>query len=154
MIDFHFKTRSRKPLEEKFEIRLPGFQELEYEDTFRYEVNVLRSQDQALVDRSVIFDLQSPTLDSAMAPLEFTMRFEPLKPYKAQAELVIYKSSGGRWKFNAVFEATEPQVDDIININSPLQKTSSVSFKLTNHIKQHSPFQAYFAEGSAPEFGI
>ena len=45
VIDFHFKTRSRKPLEEKFEIRLPGFQELEYEDTFRYEVNVLRSQD-------------------------------------------------------------------------------------------------------------
>jgi len=154
VIDFHFKTRSRKPLEEKFEIRLPGFQELEYEDTFRYEVNVLRSQDQALVDRSVIFDLQSPTLDSSMDPLNFTMRFEPLKPFKAQAELVIYKSSGGRWKFNAVFEATEPQVDDIININSPLQKTSSVSFKLTNHIKQHSPFQAFFAEGSAPEFGI
>lgn len=90
----------------------------------------------------------------AMDPLNFTMRFEPLKPFKAQAELVIYKSSGGRWKFNAVFEATEPQVDDIININSPLQKTSSVSFKLTNHIKQHSPFQAFFAEGSAPEFGV
>jgi hypothetical protein len=25
VIDFHFKTRARKPLEEKFEIRLPGF---------------------------------------------------------------------------------------------------------------------------------
>ena len=82
------------------------------------------------------------------------MRFEPLKPFKAQAELVIYKSSWGRWKFNAVFEATEPQVDDIITIQSPLQKTSSVSFRLTNHIKQHSPFQAFFTEGSAEEFGV
>jgi len=107
-----------------------------------------------MVDRSVMFDLQSETLDVAKDPLNFTMRFEPLKPFKAQAELVIYKSSGGRWKFNAVFEATEPQVDDIITIQSPLQKTSSVSFRLTNHIKQHSPFQAFFTEGSAEEFGV
>jgi len=63
-----------------------------------------------------MFDLQSTTLEMATEPLNFTMRFEPLKPFKAQAELIIYKSSGGRWKFNAIFEATEPQVDDIINI--------------------------------------
>lgn len=82
------------------------------------------------------------------------MRFEPLKPFKANAELIIYKSSGGRWKFNVIFEATEPMVDDIIMIHSPLHKTSSVSFHLTNHIKQFSEFQAFFTEGSAPQFSV
>lgn len=44
------------------------------------------------------------------------MRFEPLRPFKASAEFVVYKSSGGRWKFNVVFEALEPEVDDTIVI--------------------------------------
>jgi len=99
-----------------------------------------------------LFDLKSDKLDMPTDPLYFNMRFEPLKPFKAQAELVIYKSSGGRWKFNVIFEASEPMVDDIIVIQSPLQKTSSVSFRLTNHIKQQSEFTAFFTEGSATEF--
>jgi hypothetical protein len=89
-----------------------------------------------------------------MEPLQFVMRFEPLKPFKALAELIIYKSSGGRWKFNVIFEATEPMVDDIITIQSPLQKTSSVSFRLTNHMKQAAEYTASFTEGSATEFTI
>jgi hypothetical protein len=64
----------------------------------------------------VTFDLKTEQLMSAQEPLQFGMRFEPLKPFKAQAELIIYKSSGGRWKFNVVVEASEPMVDDIITI--------------------------------------
>jgi len=44
------------------------------------------------------------------------MRFEPLRPFKTSTEFVVYKSSGGRWKFNVVFEALEPEVDDVIVI--------------------------------------
>ena len=82
----------------------------------------------------------------------FDLRFEPLRPFKTQTELVIYKSSGGRWKFNVIFEALEPDVDDVITITSPLQKTSSVSFKLTNHLKNFAEFQAFFTADSAVEF--
>ena len=39
-IDYHFKTRARKPIEENIEINLPGFEEVTSDDTFRYEVNV------------------------------------------------------------------------------------------------------------------
>lgn len=80
------------------------------------------------------------------------MRFEPLRPFKTQTEFIIYKSSGGRWKFNVIFEALEPDVDDIITIASPLHKTSSVSFKLTNHLKAFAEFSAYFTADSAVEF--
>lgn len=39
-IDYHFKTRARKPLKERLEIQLPGFGEASGDDSFRYEVNV------------------------------------------------------------------------------------------------------------------
>lgn len=80
------------------------------------------------------------------------MRFEPLRPFKANLEFVVYKSSGGRWKFNMIFEAVDPEVDDVITIQSPLHKTSSVSFKLTNHLKAFAEFNAYFTADSAAEF--
>merc|ERR1712166_393463 len=85
-------------------------------------------------------------------PIRFYMKFEPLRPYKAHTELMIYKSSGGRWKFNVIFEALEPEVDDSITIQSPLHKTSSVSFRLNNHLKSYAEFTAYFTADSAPEF--
>jgi hypothetical protein len=44
------------------------------------------------------------------------MRFEPLRPFKTNAEFIVYKSTGGRWKFNLVFEALDPEVDDTIII--------------------------------------
>lgn len=80
------------------------------------------------------------------------MRFEPLRSFKTSLEFVVYKSSGGRWKFNMVFEAVDPEVDDVIVIQSPLQKTSSVSFKLTNHLKAYAEFNAFFTADSAAEF--
>lgn len=44
------------------------------------------------------------------------MSFEPLRPFKTSAEFIVYKSTGGRWKFNLVFEATDPDMDDTIII--------------------------------------
>merc|ERR1712096_105861 len=51
-------------------------------------------------------------------------------------------------------EATEPDFDDIINIESPLNKTSNVAFKLTNQFKTFAEFDAYFTTESANEFSI
>jgi len=39
-IDFHFKTKSRKPLEENIQVSLPGIEEVSNNDTFRYEMNI------------------------------------------------------------------------------------------------------------------
>jgi len=55
-IDYHFKTRARKPHDETLRIVLPGFQELSPSDTFTYEVNVLNPQHKGLVERSVFFE--------------------------------------------------------------------------------------------------
>jgi len=39
-IDYHFKTRARKPHEETLRIVLPGFHDLSSADTFHHEINV------------------------------------------------------------------------------------------------------------------
>lgn len=95
---------------------LPGFSELSPYDSFSFELNVLNPQHKGLVDRSVFIEQRSERIISPEDPLEFALRFEPLRPYKTNCEFVIYKSTGGRWKFNVIFEALEPEVDDIITI--------------------------------------
>jgi hypothetical protein len=64
----------------------------------------------------VYFEQKSNSLSSAEDPLVFDLRFEPLRPFKTNAEFIIYKASGGRWKFNVVFEALDPEIDDTILI--------------------------------------
>lgn len=115
---------------------------------------MLNPAHQSLVDRCVFIDQRTESISSPNEPILFDLRFEPLRPFKTQVELIIYKSSGGRWKFNAVFEALEPEMDDIITIQSPLHKTSSVSFRLTNHMKQYAQFHASFTQDSANEFVV
>lgn len=124
------------------------------EDTFTYELNVLQNSQAGLIDRSVFIDQRSNNLQDASEPLTFDLRFEPLRPFKSQVEFIVYKSSGGRWKFNVIFEALDPEVDDTILIQSPLHKTSSVSFRLSNHLKNFADFNAYFTHDSASEFTV
>ena len=133
---------------------LPGFEELMPDDDFRYEINVSNPQHRGFIERSVFFEQQNSQLSSPHEPLVFAMRFEPLRPFKTNTEFIIYKSTGGRWKFNMVFEALDPEPDDSILIQSPLHKTSSVSFKLTNHMRTFAEFTAFFTPDSAPEFVV
>lgn len=55
-IDYHFKTRARKPFEETLKIYLPGFEDLRGDDNFRYEVNVQNPQHRGFIERSVFFE--------------------------------------------------------------------------------------------------
>jgi hypothetical protein len=67
-----------------------------------------------------------------------------MKPFKTTLDLIIKRDVGGVWKFPISLEALPPDIDDLIIISSPLHKTSSVSFKLTNRIKNFAPFTAAF----------
>ena len=151
-IDYYFRTKARRPFEDTLHVNLPGSNIVREDDKFHFEINVLNPAHQSLIDRFVYIDQRTESISSPDEPILFDLRFEPLRPFKTQIEFIIYKSSGGRWKFNAVFEALEPEMDDIIVIQSPLHKTSSVSFRLTNHMKQFAEFTANFTSDSAQEF--
>lgn len=77
-----------------------------------------------------------------------------MKPFKTSCDLCISRVFGGQWKFKMYLEAEEPDEDDIIVIQSPLNQTSSISFRLSNRYKQYSPFVAYFTPDSDPEFSV
>lgn len=74
-------------------------------------------------------------------PLEFDVTLEPLKPFEASIQLVVNKSTGGRWRYLMRVTALEPTPDDVIDIEATLHKTSSVSFGIANHFPQYAPFK-------------
>ena len=58
-------------------------------------------------------------------------------------------------RFKVSLEATPPDVDDIILIRSPMNTTSSVTFRLTNISKRRAAmFKAYFTPESDSEFTV
>jgi len=115
-------------------------------------------QFQALVNRC--FDITiAENPDPAQRPKErqqvsLKVRFAPLRPFLALCNLVITRASGGRWRFDVKLEATEPEVDDTISIQSPLNKPASVAFRLCNHTNAYAEFDAFFDAESAYEFTV
>jgi hypothetical protein len=116
------------------------------------------SQYQALVNRC--FDISiAENPDPAQRPKEkhqisLRVRLAPLRPFVALCSLVITRNAGGRWRFDVKLEATEPEVDDTISIQSPLNKPASVAFRLCNHTNAYAEFDAFFDAESAYEFTV
>merc|ERR1719230_1178460 len=86
--------------------------------------------------------------------VQVQVRFVPLRPFVSLCNLVLTKASGGRWRFDMKLEATEPEVDDTIAIQSPLNKPASVAFRLSNHSSAYAEFDAFFDAESAYEFTV
>merc|ERR1712003_129709 len=63
-------------------------------------------------------------------------------------------SNGGRWRDKISLEASAPDVDDVIAIESALHRTSSVVFELKNIDKEDAPFEAFFTPDSPAEMTV
>lgn len=58
-------------------------------------------------------------------------------------------------RFKILVESHDPEPDDTIAIISPLNKTSTITFKLTNIYKNKTAdFKAYFTSTSDPELTV
>jgi len=66
----------------------------------------------------------------------------------------VSRPSGGRWNFKIKLKATIPDPDDDIVIRSPLNRTQTIQFRLTNRIKEWSTFKAKFTPESDSEFNV
>lgn len=153
-VDFVFRTKCRTVLEKEISIVLQDLGSLPEEENFSHELQPSRTELIALVGKSFhLFPLRN-ILANPADPLIFKVRFEPLKPFKTEAELFIYKGSGGRWRYNIVIEAKEPDPDDTIVIEAQIHKPANVAFRLANHVKQYAAFEAFFTPESDPFFGV
>ncbi|NXU52517.1 CFA47 protein, partial [Turnix velox] len=102
---------------------------------FLYELQCQTDEIQSHLEDLVGMDLIQGMHDteSGTVQLIFNIVFAPNKPMRSEATLVVQCTTRGVWKFPVMFIATEPEVDDVINIEATgLNKESIVSFKLTS----------------------
>lgn len=153
-IDFTFKTKCRTKLQKEVLITLPELPVLAGDENFTHELRVVSADLAPLVEKTFKLQPIKNILQSEEEQLVYEVLFEPLRPFRTDAELLIYKATGGRWRFNLVIEAKEPEIDDTIQIEAAMGKATAVAFRLSNHFKQYAPFQAYFKEDSDSCFSI
>ncbi|KAM3143753.1 Encoded by [Paramecium bursaria] len=145
-----FKTKCRIQFIQDFKFQLPGAGQ---SSNFTFELKNIQENCKLLVDK--FFKLKMMTNQIQQDDeLVFEALFNPLKPFKTNFDLIIKRESGGVWKFPLFLEATQPDIDDLIVISSPLGKQSSVAFRLTNRNKSLAAFNAYFLPTSDQEFTV
>ncbi|NXT64920.1 CFA47 protein, partial [Chaetops frenatus] len=107
---------------------------LEFLYELQYQSDEIRSQLESLVGVQLVE--KEWDIESRIVTLIFNVVFAPSKPMRNEATIVIQCAAGGLWKFPLVFIATEPEVDDVINIEAVgLNKESIVGFKLTSQTR-------------------
>ena len=81
--------------------------------------------------------------------VSFELIIKAFKPFKALTHFMVILPNGCKWIQKFEFTFTQPNVDDKIQIVADMKKPSSMRFKLTNRIKHHAKFKAYFTSSSA-----
>ncbi|NXO04494.1 CFA47 protein, partial [Rhinopomastus cyanomelas] len=105
---------------------------------FLYELKYQSDEDKSQLESFVGMHLLQSEQDteSGDVTLVFNIIFAPSKVMRNEATLVVKCTTGGIWKFPMVFIATEPEVDDVINIEGiGLNKESVVAFTLTSQTR-------------------
>ncbi|XP_052530326.1 cilia- and flagella-associated protein 47 [Tympanuchus pallidicinctus] len=126
---------------------------VEFQYELQYQSNEIKSQLEPLVGMHLIQRKQDT--ESGIITLIFNIVFAPNKPMRNEGTLVVQCTARGVWKFPLLFIATEPEVDDVINIEAiGLNKESVVDFKLTSQTRYPESFTAYFLAGSDPDFVV
>ncbi|KAM7045480.1 cilia- and flagella-associated protein 47 [Molossus nigricans] len=124
---------------------------------FEYEILYESEDVKSYLQPSVAIYLRKKSYDikAQMITLGFSLIFSPKKPLRSQIILKIECITDGIWNFPITLIATEPDVDDVINIKgSGLFKESVTDFWLTSRKRYPDPFTAYFLPDSDPEFFV
>lgn len=132
----------------------------EFLNKLQVELEVPKSME-ALINKVVRITLADPaeevvsnTIGSKTDRIALHVYMRPLRPFTAQCTLIVSQAGAGRWRFDVKLDVADPEVDDLIVIESPLNKAASVAFRLTNATPAYAEFEAYFAPESASEFTV
>eukprot|EP00762_Andalucia_godoyi_P000316 ANDGO_03161.mRNA.1 hypothetical protein H310_00289 len=171
---FRFKCKARTRMEENVEIVLPDLlphsmiqgmptsgigaqstaNSIPIHEEFTHELKI-PAETSTLLNRALsIVATDDQIVTRVNQPLKYHVTFVPLRSFRATVQLVIHKKSGGRWKFDVELEATPPDPDDIIIIESNMHKTENVCFRLTNIFPTPAHFEARFTPESPLEFTV
>lgn len=157
------KCQARKVVEKIVPLNLDSieFENQSKPENFRLEVssgvdpkNAKDLWKNELIDRCITAELVEDTLVYPNKKLLLKVVFEPLRTIHAPINFLVYKKSGGCWKFNINLVATEPEIDDAITITGKLGVSTSVAFGLNNMLEGAAKFEAFFSVDSPPEYTV
>ncbi|XP_077199055.1 cilia- and flagella-associated protein 47 isoform X2 [Paroedura picta] len=126
-------------------------------DELLYNIEFESERVESQLKSAVVINLVERERDpkTGIVTLVFNIVFAPNKPMKNPATLIVQCITGGIWKFPLLLVATEPEVDDVINIEAiGLNKESVINFRLTSKTRYPEPYTAHFLPGSDPEFAV
>ncbi|XP_036600089.1 cilia- and flagella-associated protein 47 [Trichosurus vulpecula] len=130
---------------------LPGVHEFQYE--IQFESDLMKSNLESCV--ALYLTSKERNIENGVISLVFNMVFAPKKPMRSVITLAVQCSTDGIWKFPITLIASEPEFDDVINIEGiGLFKESTVAFRLTSQTRYPESFTAYFLPGSDREFFV
>ena len=154
-IRLSYSCPARETIHEVLSIMPPGLTPKDYGAEFTHEL-VIPPKYKDKIERSLDINLEKNIIKGGDDGdnLEFRVLFEPLVMFRDTIELVVSKSNGGRWRYRISLEASAPEVDDVIVIESALHRTSSVAFELKNIDNTPAPFEAFFTPNSPAEMTV
>lgn len=158
-IDYVFKTKAKKMLEQKVHLDLSNLPNTDINrEDFSFLMKIKEEKYRSLILKCLTVEVDKTrskdNTNNANNKLTLNIKFYPLRPFKTDCEFILSKNSGGQWIYNIILEASEPEPDDIIHIQSSLGKLSHVSFKLQNIFTKNAKFVAYFSHDSTSEFSV
>ncbi|GAB1302928.1 Cilia and flagella-associated protein 47 [Apodemus speciosus] len=124
---------------------------------FEYEIEYESEEVRNVLDSAITLYLfrKHYNVKSEVISLIFNLIFTPRKPLRAHITLKVECITDGIWKFPITLIATEPEVEDVINIQGiGLFKTAETEFRLTSQTRYYEPFVAHFLPGSDREFFV
>ncbi|XP_006870220.1 PREDICTED: putative uncharacterized protein CXorf30 homolog [Chrysochloris asiatica] len=141
----------RSPDDNLYDRVYEGMREFQYEIEFESEV-MRDNLESALALYLIKTTCQIRTQTITMI---FNLVFTPMKPLRSQVVLKVECARDGIWRFPLTLFATDPDVDDIINIEGiGLFKEAKLEFRMTSQTRNSESFTAYFLPGSDPEFSV
>lgn len=148
-----FRAKARERAVQEVELLLPGLH-ADPDEQFRVELQAAEEV-RDVVARAVSVEVADAAgVRGPEDPLMLRFHMHAAKPFRARAQLVVSKASGGRWRWETMLEAEEPDADDVVEVEAELGQRSSVALSLTNSQHAHAPFRAGFTLDSAAELSV
>lgn len=150
---YEFRCRAREVVNETLDIKLHGITEITQTEYFEHEI-ILPEEYQSLLGRIISIEPLMDNISSINQLLRYQIKFTPTKPLNFTGSLLLKKKSGGRWRYDLLFDVVEPLVDDVITIEAPMNQTASVTFNITNQYPEPAKYEAYFSPDTPIEFSV
>ena len=139
------------------EIVLKGLASVSPDEDFTHELYLPASAKPQLGEGALQVVAVNTRLSAPGQPLVYRVCFAPTRAFlRADAELVVHKSSGGRWRFDLQLAAGEPDCDGVITVEAGMDQTGFVPLFLHSSGGSGAPvdFTAEFTAETSLLFGV